>query len=512
MAIPKQSLIVDRYGKPLALSSQRYSSTSRQLYSPSYTSNRYFGGSNQDPYKFLNPSERRLINQFALDLFRSSPVIHSAITKKNEWACATAWKPMFRGNNTDWGKKALNYLNTVAYPNCSVGGSNMTFNRLLLTISNQLDISGDVLLVYVTTRDGLGRIALYPSNMVGHREFGKATVQDGRYKGASIDDGVICNSSNTPIAFRILQDKKEDDFDVSSRDAQLLFEPNELTNRGISVIAPSLLTFLSVDEISTALNRMVFNESKTGLVVSTDTGTGEKFVDGDNDLMAADTAGSTVSSGKFEPKIVDLGDVTFLSAKNGEKVESLKTDRPHSNAQEWIRYLTETVVSDLGWSLALISPEKLTGANAKMLESQVQQTISVRQQTLKRVANLFTLFALTKGMENGDVPKINTNDWRQWEWSLPAEFVINGTDAGDIQGINAGTKTLQEVTARGGGDWLEIRNQRTVELEDAITRADNLVTKSGGKLSFERALTLIGVGSVPQVAPLSEQTISTTNK
>lgn len=500
-----QSLIVDRYGKPLAYSG--YSSQTRKLNNVNYTNYRpMHGGYGDSPYKFLNPTERRLINQFALDLFRSSPSIHSAISKKNEWACATAWKPVFKGRNFEWGRLATEYLLNVAYPNCSVFGGNMTFNRLLLTIANQLDIAGDVLVTLVQTRDGLARIALYPSNMVGSREYGKTQVQDGRYKGAQIDDGVILNSAETPIAYRVLQDKKEDDFDISAKDASLVFEPTDLCNRGISIIAPSLLTVLSIEDISQALNQTVHNQAKQQFVVSTDTGTGDEFAS-DNDLDA-DLQESTAGTPEFSPNVVSLGPVAFVNAKNGEKIEPFTFDSPHMNSQEWIRYLSETVVYDLGWALPLISPEKLTGANAKMIESQVQQTIAVRQQTLKRVASTFTAYSIARAMDNGDLPRVTDTDWRAWDWSLPAEFVINGTEAEDIAGWNAGTKTLQEIAARNAGDWVETRNQRQIELTDACTRAQEL-NKKFPELSFERCLGLIGVGSTPVVSPLSEQRIAT---
>src|SRR6185369_16966183 len=99
----RQSLLVDRNGRKLAFSS--YSTQTRKLNNTNFTNYRpLYGCNNENPYKFLNPTERRLINQFALDLFRSSQIIHSAITKKNEWACATAWKPVYKGANVTWGR------------------------------------------------------------------------------------------------------------------------------------------------------------------------------------------------------------------------------------------------------------------------------------------------------------------------------------------------------------------------------------------------------------------------
>jgi hypothetical protein len=493
-----KSLLVDRYGAAI-YSTQRYSSQTNKVNNINWMSNRYFNNTRTDNYKFLSPSERLLINSFALDLFRSSPAIHSAIVRKNEWSCATQWKPLYKGKDDKWGATALEYLNQVAYPNCSIAGNNVTFNRLLLSIANQLDIAGDVLIVLTVTRDGLSRLALYPSNLVGQRVYGKQTVETGRYRGATIDDGVILNSTGTPIAFHVLQSSKEDDFDISARDAHLLYEPTELTNRGISVVAPSLLSFLNLEDIATYITKTVKNESKQGLVVSTESGTGDEYAR--NPLTYNDTS---VNNSTSVPQVVEMGDVTFV--RTGEKVESLKTDRPHNNSQQWIRSIEEKCIHDLGWSLALISPEKLTGANASMIESQVQQTIEVRQSTLKRIASVFTQYALARAMETGELPKINTPDWRAWDWSMPSEFFIKSPDVLDLQGWNAGSKTLQEISARNGSNWKETRQQRQNELSDAIARAKALVIESDGNLSFIRALDLIGVGT-SNVSPLAEQVV-----
>lgn len=508
----KQSLLVDRHGKALALSTNTYSSNSRKLTNSRYVGqNRFlFGGGNTNPYKFLNPSERRLINQFALDLFHSSPIVHSAIQRKNEWVCATAWKPLYRGSDPEWGKLATNYLNSVAYPNVYVGGSAMTFNRLLLTISNQIDVLGDVLTAFAINPDGIAQIELYPSTMVGSRDYGKTTVTTGRYQSATIDDGVITNRRGKPIAYRLLSDKAEDDYDVSARDAQLIYEPSEISVRGISILAPGLLTALTTEEISAALTQMCHTEAKRQLIVSTESGNGDAFADSSNPMSDGidDSNNSTVDVA-FTPNTIDLGDVSFINAKSGEKIESLKSDRPHANAQEWIRYLTEAVVYDAQWALPLISPEKLNGANLKMIESQLQQTIAVRQQTLKRVTTAYTLFALAVAMENGDLPKLSSDDWRKWDWSMPPMFVINGTEAEDIAAWTAGTETLDSIVSRYGSTATEIRTQRVIESKDAIDKANELVAYSKGSLSFERALTIVGIGGNPQVTPLAEQTITT---
>lgn len=509
------SLILDRYGKPFAKSAGTYSSQQRKLYS-THISPRYVN-TNIDPYKFINPSERKQINQYALDLFRSSPMIHAAVTRKNEWAFSDSWCPVFKGQDTAWGKKVTEWLLNDVYPRCNIAGPNYNFNRTLVTIANQIDIAGDVLIILTTTRDGSAKLAIYPSTIVGNRDS-KCIVETGRYKGRMIDDGVIYDSSEVfPIAYHVLQDDKSEDYDVSVRDGRLLFEPNELCGRGVSIIAPSLLSFLHLEDITSFLHRLVRNESKQGLIVSTDTGTGDAYLATNINPMTADLGSAPTHDSSFEPQLIEMGDYTFVNAKSGEKVESLKTDRPATNTVEWMKYVAEQCCSDLRWPLGLISPSKLNGTAARMVESDVQQAISTRQATVKQIAKLYTEFAIARGIENGEIPGTNSADWRAWEWSLPAEFVIDSyySDQSDLAGLTAGTKTLQQVVSRNGGNWTEHREQRDKENIDAIMRAAEYVKAakaSGHDLSFSRALDLVGMGTRINASPVSEQSISTTNE
>jgi len=231
-----------------------------------------------DPYRFLNFGERLRINQFALDLFRSSPLVNSAITRKNEWVCATGWHPIFCGQNAEWGKLAIDYLVNEALATCNVAGPNYTWNRTLLTIANQIDLAGDNLVVYAPYDSGM-RVAVYPSTLVGQRTLDK-TIQDGRYAGSQIDNGVIFNRGNFPIAYNILQDTPEEDFILTLREAALIFEPTELCPRGVSLLASSLIHLLDRQDIQYYFNRHVKNASKMPIVVNTEQGTGQDYVGG----------------------------------------------------------------------------------------------------------------------------------------------------------------------------------------------------------------------------------------
>ncbi len=459
-----------------------------------------------NPYRFLSAWERNKINAYALDLYRSSPLINSAINRKNEWSCATHWQPIFRGKDKEWGKLALDYLNNELYATCNIAGPNYTWNRTLLTIANQLDIAGDCLIVFVPNETGM-RLAVYPSGMVGQRDS-KTVMEQGRYKGNEIDNGVVYARSGYPVAFNILQDTKDEDFLYSIKEANLLFEPNELCRRGISVLASPLLSLLDMQDIHGNINRTVKIDSRLPVAINTETGTGGDYTDGPGDTT--DTTTGTAAEINSRPNVIEMDDYVFFKANVGEKFEVPQSNRPNSQAVDWLRHVSEECCTALGWPMGLIHQSQLAGSQAgRTIEAQVQQTIAVRQETLKRIAKIYTTSAITRAMESGRLPKVTTSDWRAWEWAMPPEFVMDSyySDQTDLQGLNAGTKTLQQVTSRNGGNWEETRAQRQYEIADACKRAKEL-QKEFTDLSFERALDLVGTGGKVNATPIQEQKIT----
>ena len=490
--------------------SNTYSSTSRKL-SQNWIVPRYVNY-DTNPYRFLNQYERIWINRYALDLFRSSPLINAAITRKNEWACATGFEPIFKGQDPDWGKLALDYLNNIVLPTCNTAGPNYSWNRTLLTIANQLDIAGDCLIVFVPYAGGV-RLAVYPSSLVGQRDATLNTLTDGRYRGSEIDNGVIYSTrlQGLPVAYNILQDDPDEDFTYSIREAQLLFEPNELCKRGISILASPLIALLDNQDTSANINRGLKKLTNLPIVVNTESGTGEDFVEGPGETSMQGTTTITMDQSKqgSNANVLNFGDYTFFKAGAGEKYEIPNAPLPTTNAVEWVKYVSEECCSALRWPMGLLHPSSLGNTTAaRAIEADVRRTIEVRQQTLIRLAKLFVSINLSAAMDAGLLPRTTNDDWRNgFTFSLPPEFVIDSyyADQTDLQGLKAGTKTLQEVISRNGGNWIDTNAQKLIENKSRIDHAKELVTYSGNALTFERALDMAGnLGNI-NAAPLQEQ-------
>ena len=492
-------MLVDQHGNQIQSNySSAKSKISSQWQRPRYVS---FNNNGTNNFKSLDPTEKTTYHQLARDLFRSSPSIRAAITRKNSWACANGWTPKYKGVDQAYGKLILDYLQNVVYPNCNIAGGNYSFNRTLTTISNEIDVGGDCLVAFVVTRDNLLRLSLYPSSNVAQRNTTLKTVEAGRYKGNSIYDGVVYDTNLTPIAYSLLGETKEDDYFISARNSQLLFEPEEgQMFRGVSCIAASLIDALNTQDITDYLSRTVKLQSKMGIQIGTGTGTGEEYVSNYGGIGAAEANTEATDN---TPVIQDMGDFIFFNSKENEGAKSFEPKQPGTGVPEWLRGIEEKVLYNIGWHLALISPNSIGSYAARIMESQVQQMISSRQQTLKRIAKTYCLASIARAIDNGDLPPSATNDWRNIDFHLPPSFVIDQyySQQTAMQQWEKGNNSLSNITAKDGIDWLELRQQRETEADDALERADRLTKKYN--ITMTRALDLI-TKQVVSSAPVQE--------
>lgn len=506
--------LVDQYNKPIK--SGNYSSTRYKL-TRSWTRPRYVTfGPDAAGFKSLAPGEKSTYHALARDLFRSSNTIRSAITRKNGWAAASGWTPYFCGKDADYGKLLISHL-VNKLDQCNTAGPNYTFNRTLVAIANEIDVGGDCPILFVKGRDGNLRMSLYPSNVVGQRVPEK-TVTKGRYSGNDIYDGVVYDSNFTPIAFSFLQENKGDDFFVAARNALLPFEPEEgQMFRGISVIVASLLQFLTQQDIEDYQTRTIALQSKMGIIAGVKGGIGKDYIDGYSQgyLLGTteDTTYTGISGSALQPVIADMGDYVFVDSKNNESMQSFEPKQPGGNVGEWTTKIEEKCLYGIGWHLALISPNTIGSYAARVMESQVQQMIVSRQQTLSRVANLYALAVIANDINSGELPAPkNATDWRAIDFHMPPLFQIDSWYGNQtaMQQWQTGNNTLQNITAAQGIDWLDLRTQRELEADDALQRASNLVAKYPA-LSLERALDLISKQS-QNAAPIQEQITDATGK
>lgn len=504
-ASPKGYTVNDRRGQPKA--SYLYPNPSfvnRQNYRP-----RWYTLS--DTSKGVTNYDRLYQSQYGRAIFASMPDIGGALLAKASWVVGpNSFSPVFTGTDQEWGYQAEDWLVNRFYPMCNVRGPNFDFRTSLYLTSLALDVDGDNLLVFTYSRGGFPQINIIPSHRIGCR--GEDIVATGRYAGNRMVQGVILNKNDRPIAYRILGDTAEEDYDVSAQAAQLLYESEWADQyRGISRLARGMTDLLDKQDIDEYLKQGVKAFVSTLMTIHTETG--EPLDMGS--IVGANEDPVTLNDEQVVPRpleVFDGGIIRYFRAGSGEKLEALKDERPSPNTEAFIERIQRRILYSCGFPLELIDPSKVGGASVRLIQDLARRSIATRQATLERRARLIVQFAIANAMQLGELPQNNT-DWYMWNFTKGASIVVDaGNEAqADRESLKLGTTTLSDVVSKQGKDWYEVRDQTEKETRDLLDRAEKL--SSDYNISMDSALGLLSQrtpNQAPTAAPAPEPVGQTT--
>jgi hypothetical protein len=449
-----------------------------------------------DTKNSVNASDRMSQLANGRSLFASLPDLGGALLSKASWSVGpNSFSPIFIGEDQEWGDEAEAWLTKTFYPSCNVLGNNFDFRTTLHLTSLALDVDGDSLMVLTKSRSGYPQIQIVPAHRIGNR-WNEKEVKSGKFAGYELVDGVIINEAGRPIGYRILGDKPEDDIDISAQSCQLLYEPEWSDQyRGISRIARPLNDFTDQSDIDEFLKRGVKLASSLGLIHSTEGG----IPDAGASLVGADEDGTSLTDAVTTPpfELINGGEIMYMKAAAGEKIESLKDERPSQNTQDFITRIQRRALFSCGWPIELLDPSKVGGASVRLIQDLARKTIASRQVTLERRARLIVNYAIAMAMKNEFISN-NEGDWWNWSFTKGSSLTVdNGNEAAaDREAFKLGTTTLADIVSKQGKDWQEVRQQSQRETEDLLDRASAVSKKYN--ISMDAALGLLSQRSPNQ--------------
>jgi hypothetical protein len=421
-----------------------------------------------------------------------------AVWQKNTYAVGSAWEAQYTGTNKKWGEEAEEWLREQWYPNCDVRGGVFDFRTNLFLSALAWDVDGDDVAICAVREDGFPLIKHCGAHEIGSRSQ-DTQVKGGPLDGAKIHNGVIVDSQKRFLGVKVLGEKPSEDQVVPAYNCDFRFEPQWRHGfRGIPRIGAGIMTWFRVQDIDTFLGRGVALDSSIGLMHYTEEGgapTGTDLLEG-RGTGDSGNEGVEASDIKFERRMG--GEIYYMRAGKGEKIEGLKSDRPHPNTEAFVARLERRGLNAVAWHYELLNPEKLKGASNRMIQDQANAAILSRQLSLGPRAKRAVRFAISQAQEAGFISKNpDPDDQFRWDFDLPAELTVDkgNDDDADREGIKLGTRTLSSVCQkRGGKNWEKVRTQQAKENKDWIDRALELVAytkERGEKLSFREALDMV---------------------
>ena len=462
---------------------------------------RYY--TSDDTYKKVTSYDRWDYMNLGRSLFGGCPDLGGALLSKASWCVGPgSFQPIFTGKNQEWGNAAEKWLTEQFYPLCSVMGSNYPFTEMLRISSLALDVDGDSGLYFTLSRSGFPLVGLVASHRIGCRND-ETVVTSGRFEGYRILDGTIVNDNGRAIGYRILGDTPDDEYDVSTSNFNLLYEPEWCDQyRGISRIARSVMDWTDQEDIDEFLKRGVKLAASIGLISKTESG--NAIDSGANIVGAEEDAIEENKDNGLSVEEIQGGTILYMKSGANETLDTLKDERPSQNTEAFISRIQRRALYSIGWPQEMLDASKVGGASVRLVQDLVRKSISSRQSTLERRAKIIINYAVATAMNQNIIPQ-NNDDWYSWSFTKGGVISVdNGKEADiDRENFKLGMTTLSEIVSKRGYDWQSIRDQSQKEVEDLITRSKEISAKYG--VPFETAMTLLQQNT-PNQAPVSQPT------
>lgn len=498
--------ILDPYGNPV-FSQRKFARAAEQQDRAAPPLPIYDG----DFSKLVPNLDRKIIVSAARAIFQDFGPIRGALIQKADHAVGRAWSPKFVGQDREWGSMAKDWLENQWFGNCDVRGRSWDFKTLLWLDSVAIDRDGDFLIVLTEAESGYPLTQRISVNRIGQRgySFYGATVEEGPYKGRRIEQGVILNELNRPIAFRILGDSPDEDVDIPADRVVHVFDPTWHDQiRGLPSYADAIrMVYGSM----TAHEREQMNQnvrSSIALIEYNENG-GPDF---DNPGVTLGTAATLDGDGNVTASAVPTyenyaaGMIRYFRSNSGGKLESVDNNQP---GDMWDRFQDRVIrmaSAGINWPYELTwKGGEINAALVRQIQERARLSVEDRQDVLRNPATFVVRYAVAKAIKIGILPKPkNASDWWKWDFQMPRKFSVDqGRDAAQrredfLLGIRNRTEIHQEDGKDSDAMELE-RIDEVVRYERRIDQAVAAYKKETGREIDRRLFYKLGPNELAPV-------------
>lgn len=398
----------------------------------------------KDLEELVPPRDWKTLVSASRTLYANNGVVKGAIDAKAQYAIGNSWIPVFKGTDKKWGKQAQDWLLNW-YEICSTTG-NIDFQTLLYLNSVSMDRDGDIGIILTTNPNNYPLLQAVPSHRIGNAGDEKI-VEYGTYKGLEIVNGVIRNKQGRAVAYRVLT--KDSYKDVSAQTMSLLFDPSAFDQyRGLPIFSHAVSEFRQMG-LSTEFELWgLLLASSIALIEHNEEG----GPDDDPSMLYGSTNSTTGRPEGIGQQVMDGGMVRYFTSGSNSKLEQLNHDRPGPVWESFQDRLTRIALAGVNWPMSL-TVEAVSNGTANRVEMQrAENSVSDRQSLLKPFARKAVTFAVSKAMENGDIP-FNKEFWK-WTFTTPKKLSIDiGRDRNArLKDYESGVLNLTQIVGEEGAD------------------------------------------------------------
>jgi len=182
----------------------------------------------------------------------------------------------------------------------------------------------------------------------------------------------------------------------------------------------------------------------------------------------------------------------------GDRMESLASKTPNAEYKNF----NEIILKEIGaamsipYQVLMLDFENTSFSSSKAALTMASKTIQryqklITSNLLQRLWN----WRIAKAVKDNELPPApkDSNDESEWYWTT---FIPSGLDwidpqseaAGNQLDYNMGVKSLSEICLKRGREYQEVLDEKTSEIEYAITKAKEINDKHGTNLSFRELI------------------------
>ncbi len=369
--------------------------------------------------------------------------------------------PQYVGKDKKWGAMAEAWLNDW-HKVLDVQGR-CDFEEMLYLSLISIKRDGDAGILLTQGRGKYPAVQLVPAHRIGSRLSG--IIPDGAFKGRHIHNGVISNANGRAIGYEMTTGRR-----VSASDMALCFFPEwSDQGRGLTPLAGVVADMQDIKELRQFELTAQKAQSSISLIEHNENGyadESESFIE------------QTIDSGTLDTTVETLegGAIRYFRAGSGAKIETVESNRPSKNAQEFEATIMRAAFQALEWPYDFsLDPSKIGGAVVRLVAAKAQRTIEKNQRLIRKVARRIDGYGIAKAIKLGLLPMPANGDWYSWHYQGPRRLTVDaGRDASAArEDYKLGLTTLQELYAERGLHWEDELQKRIDEQRVLLDAARN---------------------------------------
>lgn len=410
------------------------------------------------PRNISNYGWRQLVSASRYFVENFAPV-KGAIDQMATYAIGEGFQPQYYGRNKAWGERVESLLFEY-HKVCDVRGRPFDFKKNLVLDLMTIIRDGDSFKLFVKTPDGFPMFQSIPSHRIGSPNYTTRTVQTGPYQGMFCSNGVIQTEYGRPLAFEIYDDgyNSEPSATIGERDLKMTFEPKYYEQaRGIPWLSAGINDLAKEKAIREFLMIAIEAESAHTILETNETGTPSPST---KSLFAS----TPTAANPTAPTVQNLSGGVYRYLKSGSgKLESLKSDRPHTNVMDFQFEILRGIFESLGWPIEFYNPEHLGGAPTRQRIAQAKRTLERLQGIAQNIATMEDAYIVAVHIQLGLLEP--DPDWWMIKHQAPRDITVdNGRDIKALMDLYIrGLITMDQLCAENAEYWEDTMDQRIRE-------------------------------------------------